>query len=176
MQSPFPVLLGCCAALACGCVAGPYHIGNESLFPAGIETVYVPVIESASFRRDLGERLTEAVIKEIERRTPYKVVGDPRADTILTAKIVGETKHLVAQSLTGDPRESEINFQVQVSWLDRRGSPVRDLPKIPLPADCVTVSAASDIVPEVGQSMATAQQRAIQRLAEQIVSLMEVPW
>jgi len=31
-------------------------------------------------------------------------------------------------------------------------------------------------VPEVGQSVETAQQEAIQRIATQIVSLMEKPW
>jgi hypothetical protein len=163
-------------ALMAGCLAGPYRVGNESLFPQGIETVYVPAIESVSFRRDLGERLTEAVVKEIERRTPYKVVGNPHADTTLTVQLVGETKHLLVQSRTGDPRESEINLQVKVIWQDRRGTPIHDMPAVPLPADFVTVGAASDIVPEVGQSVATAQQRAIQRLAEQIVSLMQVQW
>ena len=32
------------------------------------------------------------------------------------------------------------------------------------------------MIPEVGQSVATTQQQAIQRLAEQIVSTMEEPW
>ena len=43
-----------------------------------VSTVYVPMIESGSYRRDLGERLTEAVAKQIELKTPYKVVGRRR--------------------------------------------------------------------------------------------------
>ena len=159
-----------------GCMPHAYQFGNQSLFPPGIETVYVPVFESASFRRDLGERLTEAVVKEIERRTPYKVVSNPNADTILRGRIVGETKRLLVQTRPGDPRESEINLKVQVSWLDQRGNPLRNGPPIPLPADLVHFGVANDLVPEVGQSVATAQQKAINRLAEQIVSLMEAPW
>ena len=46
-----------------------------------IKTVYVPVFKSITFRRDVNLMLTELVIKEIERRTPYKVVGSPRGPT-----------------------------------------------------------------------------------------------
>ncbi|HKD37640.1 MAG TPA: hypothetical protein VKB78_12600, partial [Pirellulales bacterium] len=38
-----------------GCAG--YHVGNASLFPADIHTVFVPMFESDSFRRDLGEQL-----------------------------------------------------------------------------------------------------------------------
>ncbi len=66
----------CCLLLLSGCAA--YHIGNSSLFPPDIHTVYVPMFESDSFRRDLGERLTEAVCKEIER--PHDVQGGRHAE------------------------------------------------------------------------------------------------
>jgi hypothetical protein len=50
--------------------------------------VYVPVFRSTTFRRDVQLHLTEAVIKEIERRTTFKVVGTPEeADTILEGTI-----------------------------------------------------------------------------------------
>jgi hypothetical protein len=163
------------ASLA-GCLGMNYQFGARTLFPEGIETVYVPVFDSSSYRRELGEELTEAVVKEIERRSHYKVVASPSADTVLTGKITAETKHLIFQTLQGDPREMEVNLQVKVSWVDRRGSPVREIPPVPVPSAAVDVSAASSVVPEVGQSIATSHQRAIQRLAEQIVSLMEKPW
>jgi hypothetical protein len=159
-----------------GCVGYGYHIGNASLFDSNIETVYVPMFESNSFRRDLAERVTEAVIKEIESHATFKVVSDPKADTILTGKITSDTKHLLVQTLNGDPRDMEITLQVKVCWMDRRGNKLRDCPAIPIPADCVSVGAASDLVGEVGQSVATSQQRAIKRLAQQIVGLMETPW
>jgi len=163
------------ASLA-GCLGMNYQFGARTLFSADIETVYVPVFDSSSFRRELGEELTEAVVKEIERRSHYKVVASPSADTILTGKITSDSKHLLFQSMQGDPREMEVGLQVQVSWVDQRGSPIREIPAVPVPSAAVNVSAASSVVPEVGQSIATSHQRAIQRLAEQIVSLMEKPW
>ena len=159
-----------------GCLAN-YQFGARTLFPENIETVYVPVFASSSLRPQLGEELTEAVVKEIERRTPYKCPRHaPPADTALIGAIVSEQKHLLFEIPTGDPREMEMNLSVKVSWLDERGRPVRDIPAMPVPAAAVDISAASDQVPEVGQSTATAHQRAIQKLAQQIVSLMEKPW
>src|ERR1700747_3606214 len=74
-----------------GCAG--YHVGTAGLFPPDIHTVYVPIFESESFRRDLGEQLTEDVCNEIEARGPLKVVGTPNADSVLTGRIKADTKH-----------------------------------------------------------------------------------
>jgi hypothetical protein len=161
-------------ALAGGCAA--YHIGNQSLYPEGIQTVYLPMIRSNSFRRNLGEWLTEAVAKEIERKTPYKVVNDPLADSTLTARIVGESKTGLVPALTGDLREIQVAMRVDVSWIDRQGRILREHATVPMPQELVNVTGTGDVVPEVGQSIATGQQQAVERLAEQIVGLMERPW
>ncbi len=157
-----------------GCAA--YQIGNRSLYPAHIETVYVPVIESASFRRNLGERLTEAVMKEIELRTPYKVTGDPNADSVLRCRLVSDTKRAVIPGRTGDPTQLQVGMQVAVSWTDRRGAALRQFEPLPLPPEIAFVTGNANLVPEVGQSVATAQQEAIQSLAQQIVGMLENPW
>lgn len=157
-----------------GCAG--YQIGNQSLYPCEIHTVYVPMFQSVSFRRGLGERLTEAVAKEIEKRTPYKVVGDPCADSVLSGRIVADSKHVLVPDLTGDARESQLEMKVEVNWVDRKGRLLRDVASVPMPVEIADVSGTSNVVPEVGQSIATAQQEAICRLAEQIVGLMEKPW
>ena len=48
-----------CSLLLAGCAG--YQVGTDSLYAPDVATVYVPMIESDSYRRDLGERLTEAV-------------------------------------------------------------------------------------------------------------------
>ena len=161
------VLLGGCAA---------YHIGNQGLYPEGIHTVYLPMIRSNSFRRGLGEWLTEAVAKEIEKKTPFKVVNDPNADSTLTARIVAESKTGLVLARTGDQRESQVALRVDVSWIDRQGRMLREHAAVPLPQDLVSVTGTGDFIPETGQSVATAQQKAVEQLAEQIVGLMEKPW
>jgi len=166
------------AALLLGCLAGcaGYQIGNRSLYPTHIRTVYVPMFESASFRRGLGERLTEAVMKEIELKTPYKVTGDPGADSVLSGRIVRETKRLLVPTRSDEPRELQTDLQVEIRWVDRRGSAIRSVQAIPLPPQLARVGATGDVIPQTGQSIATGHQTAIQRLAQQIVSMMEVPW
>ena len=84
-----PRIERCALLLLLGWLSGcaGYQIGNQSLYPPDIHTVYVPMFESKSFRRDLGERLTEAVAKEIELKTPFKVVNDPNADSVLTGRL-----------------------------------------------------------------------------------------
>jgi hypothetical protein len=158
----------------CGCAG--YQIGNQSLYPTEVRTVYVPVFKSTSFRRNLGERLTEAVVKEIEAKTPYKVVNDPTADSTLSGTIVQEGKTVLVPNLSGDAREVETAMNVRVSWVDRKGRMLREDKMIPLPTEIAEVSGTGDVVAEVGQTVATAQQQAICRIAEQIVGLMEKPW
>jgi hypothetical protein len=157
-----------------GCAG--YQLGNQSLYPTDIQTVRVPIFQSSSFRRELGEMLTEAVVKEIEKRTPYKVVRDANADSVLIGRITSETKHLLVETLNGDSREVEIDLVVNVRWVGRRGEVIRQGPPMKMPADAVDVNAASHITPEYGQSMGTAQLQAVQTLAERIVNLMQTPW
>lgn len=160
--------------LFAGCAR--YQVGSESLYAPDIATVYVPMIESDSYRRDLGERLTEAVIKEIELKTPYKVVGTPDADSILSVKLLGDSRHLLAENSFDDPRLSESAVYSEVSWLNRRRLPMAPPQSFAMPPELVGIDQTALLVPEVGQSVATSQQQAIERLAQQIVGTMEAPW
>ena len=162
------------AFLLSGCAG--YQIGQRSLYRPDIRTVYVPPVQSNSFRRYLGERLTEAVVKEIELKTPYKVVDSDAADSVLTVKLVSESKRVLTENFYDEPRDIETDFFVQLSWVDRRGDLImnhNDLPAEPL---LLNISQTANFVPEAGQSLNTAQQEAIQRLAEQVVGQMELAW
>ena len=161
--------------LVAGGCAG-YQMGLRSLYPPDITTVYVPMIESDSFRRNLGERLTEAVIKEIEQKTPYKVVGSPDADSVLSARLVRDRKRVLVEDQNDEARKIELDFAVEVSWVNRRGDLIRQQAMLVVPPETVRIGAAASLVPEAGQSIATAQQKAIGSLAEQIVATMELPW
>lgn len=173
-------LLHWCAALvvAGSCVAGcaGYRMGAASLYPPDVHTVYVPQFESDSFRRYLGQMLTEAVSKKITDKTPYQVVGTPNADSVLTGRITYDTKWVVVESATDEPRDSQFQLRVEVNWVDRRGDMIQYMEPIKLPDSLARIALSSDIVPEDGQSNVTAEQDVIDQVAEQIVSLMEAPW
>jgi hypothetical protein len=157
-----------------GCVG--YQVGTGSLYAPDVATVYVPMIDSDSYRRDLGERLTEAVIKEIELKTPYKVVSTPNADSILSARLMTDTRKVLVENAFDDARVSENEIRAEVTWLNRRRLPIAPVQTIPCPPELVTMSGTSNIIPEAGQTVATSQQQAIKRLAQQIVATMEAPW
>jgi hypothetical protein len=164
-------LIGCWTA---GCAG--YRVGNATLYNPEIRTVYVPIFDSDSFRRHLGEQLTEAVVKEIELRTPYKVVGRPPADSILTGRITEEGRSTVIPSRVGGARQSAVRLVVQVAWIDNRGNLLRATGPIPLPTGTETVTETAHLFPEYGQSTTTAYQQALRRVAQQIVGMMEQPW
>ena len=115
-------------------------------------------------------------MKEIEKSTPYKVVDEAHADTTLLGAIVQETKTVLVPDLSGDAREVQTTISVQVSWVDNKNAKIRDDKCVPLPQEIADVSGSSNLVPEMGQTVATAQQEAICRIAKQIVGLMEKPW
>jgi hypothetical protein len=161
--------------LSSGCAA--YRLGNATLYAPDVTTVYVPMIESESFRRDLGERLTEAVINEIEAKTPFKVVGTPDADSVLAARIVNDRKHVTVENQNDDPRAIELNLTAEVSWYNRRRQPLCPPTAVAVPPELfLPMTQTAALLPEAGQSVAGQQQVAIERLAQQIVATMEEPW
>jgi len=151
-------------------------VGAASLYAPDVTTVYMPMIESNSFRRDLGERLTEAVVKEIELKTPFKVVGTPDADSILSARLMDDTKHVTVENQNDDPRVVEHGLGAEVTWLNRRREPLCSPTLVPLPPELLSIGQSSSLIAAGGQSTVSSQQRAIAELAEQIVATMEEPW
>lgn len=162
------------ACLFTGCAT--YRFGTASLYRSDIRTVHVPVFASDSFRRGLGERLTEAVVKEIERRTPYKVVGPAEADSELRGRLSEGRKGVLSENANDEPRNVQTSLAVQVQWVERRGQPLAPDAYLPLPTLAFGAAQSADLVPEAGQSITTAQQAAIEDLARQIVGRMEMAW
>src|SRR5438105_4539764 len=77
-------------------------------YDTNIHTVHVPIFKNNTFRRDVEFELTRAVIREIEAKTPYKVVSDPcRADTELTGTIISLNKFILNRTQLNEVREAE---------------------------------------------------------------------
>ena len=165
--------LGLIILTSVGCTG--YQLGNQTLFRPDIRTVHVPIVQSESFRRGLGERLTEAIVKEIELRTPYKVVDASNADSIFRARLVDEHKRVIAENQFDEARDIETLMILEVSWLDRQGQQLIQRTEIPLD-EGIYITQSASFVPEGGQSLVTAQQEVIQKIASQIVAQMELPW
>lgn len=166
----------CCAGLlvvlqTVGCAG--YQVGSQSLFSPQFRTVHVSQFQSDTLRRGLGEWLTEAVVKEIEAQTPYKVVSQASADTMLSGRIISANKRVLAETINDDPRNLEFELYVEVRWIDRNGNLLMQQAPIPIPRSAVAISESGSFIPEAGQSRTSVQLRDIRRLAKQIVGQME---
>lgn len=158
-----------------GCAG--YQVGHSTLYRPDVRTVHVPVFQSDSLRRYQGERLTEAVIKELEMRTPYKVVAATDSpDSVLSGKIIEENKRVVSETINDDARDIATAFTVEVRWLGRNGELLMQRSAFPMLTPGLDLAADANLIPEGGQSLAVAQQQVYQRLARQIVDQMEIFW
>ena len=169
--APFRCLTGAAVWLVlCGC---GYRFGHHA--DPTIRSVAVPTFTSVADRTGLELQLTEAVQKEIQSRTPFLLAHEDQADTVLRGRLVGVRKRPLSRTITDDPREVEFAFAVEVTWEDRRGA-VLGTRSVPITPDVVPVLSTGMQAVELGQSRATAAQQAVDRLARQVVDLMEVPW
>ena len=162
--------------LLSGCIGLGYQVGSPPLFGPDIRTVYVPMVESDPTRRHLAERLTEAISKRIEERSPYKVVGRPTADSVLECRIAGKNQYVSLVDSFNDPRQKSGELTLEVRWRDRRSQDLRQFEPLPWNEGAGRVTASDSMVAEFGHSLLTSEQNQIDRLADQIVGMMEIPW
>lgn len=204
-----------------GCLERHFSIlgyTTEPQYNRDIHTVYVPIFKNESLRRGLEFDLTRAVVREIESKTPYKVIScADEADTELFGTIFGRYKNILNRNQLNEVREAETALMVNIVWRDRRTGEVLSMPQrgpgvppplpaaipivpptapagvpavaaapgapptgpvplTPVPPPPVAVMSLATFIPELGESLTTAEKKNVDRLAVQIVSMMEKPW
>lgn len=166
--------------LASGCLLGlvtsgcGYTVGNA--FNHDLKTVSVPIFENDTYRRGLEYQLTEAVQKEIQNRTPFRLAQGSDADTRLTGRIVQVRKDVLGENNDDDPRQLQLSIMIRVTWENLRTGEVLATQEVPVAPEAIPLQTQAGFAPELGQSQATATQIAVNQMAKQIVNLMEVPW
>jgi hypothetical protein len=91
------------------------------------------------------------------------------ADSVITAKVVSDRKSILAETVTDEGRAVDVGMIVEVDWTDRAGTPL-------MQRQSLKINHSADFIPEGGQSLTTAQQEVIERVAREIVGQMETPW
>ena len=147
---------------------GSCGYSSRPLFNPAYKTVAVPIFDNKSFRREWEFRLTEAITKNIEYRTPYKVASEDKADTILSGKITSVDENVLTER-TGTilPRESQLTVVVDFTWKDRSGRVL---------VERKGFNRSATEIPQLNERVVDAEQLAIERLAEAIVDQMRVDW
>ncbi len=166
MNRTWPLL----ALLLAGC---GYVVGSP--FRPDVRSVAVPIFQNDTFRKGVEFQLTEAVQKEMQQRG-LQIAEEPYADTRLTGKIVEIQKQVLTESAFDDPRQLQLQYAVVIQWEDLRTGRYLAEQKILLPPEDTAFFGQGQFAPEVGQSLATAKEEVVQRIARQIVNRMEMPW
>lgn len=146
-----------------------YGAGEE--FDPRIATVAVPIFDNRTFYREAEFRLSEALAKEIEHRTPYKVTGADGADTIIRGTILSVDQRLLSRTFDGGlTQEAQVILTVSLEWKDlRSGEIIRQRSRL---------TATGEYIPTrgVGEPYEVAQHEAVAEMAREIVSLMRSDW
>ena len=180
-----PVRLLCCRVKYCATAAAPRQrlfllliltlpgcgYTSTELFPEKVRTVAVPIFQNNTFYREMEFDLTDALIKEIELRTPYKVTDQSVADTILQGEIVSvDQTRLSRQAIGGVPQELELRVTVDFIWKNiNTGELLRERKGMQAVGRYIPTRPISEL-------LTVSQHQANERLATRIVSVMADNW
>ncbi len=168
-------VLGClCAIVAIlqGCSADPSKgYSFESSFDRGIRSVHVPMIQNDTFAKGIEFELTDAVAKEIQRTTPWRVTGEGAADAVLDAKVTAATlRRLSTQRDSGVVQEQAVSITLDFTFRDARtGKTI--VGRKDFRATDVFVP-----VQPVGERLEVGQNAVVQRLAKDVVNELRSEW
>jgi hypothetical protein len=103
-------------------------------YDPNIHTVRLKIFKNTTFYRGLEFELAEALTREIEQKTPFKVVGgDCDADTELSGTIGNYSKNVINRNQLNEVREAQTVLGVEVVWRDLRTGEILSRPVTGLP-------------------------------------------
>jgi len=161
------------ALMLLACALGGCGYSLEPLHPTDVKTVAVPMWQRGSevYRREIEMRLTEALVKEIELATRYKVVSRAKAQTELTGSIDRiEQRVLTFDPDTGMPRELEMTVFVTFQWKDlRKGTVLVERSNFSTAGTYITGA-------PFNRDFFQGSEDVLNKLARRIVQQMETSW
>lgn len=141
---------------------------SRSLIDQNVQSVYVPIFDNDTFRRDLEYDLTKAIKEEILFRTQLKIVDEKHADTILTGILKDVQENVLIENPDAVTIESRVNVFVQFSWLDQRTGRIL--------IDKQNVAASAEFIATRNEDIRTGEIEAFVNTARKIINLMERKW
>ena len=133
LRATFLAILACGAALAAACDSAPTAPGESApgyairdRYPKQYRTIAVILFKNETYDRPLNGELTEALVKEIQSVTPYRISNEARADTVLRGTVrKRQLKELSKSRSTGLSEEVLYEVTVDWEWVDQRtGKPI----------------------------------------------------
>ena len=168
-----PLILVLLSVMLAGC--GFHNSANSSgwhwdtTYRQDIHTVAVPIFTTRDYHRGVEMQLSDALVKKIEEFTPYKVVPQERADTVLEGEIVSiRPSTQVLDPQTATPQQERYTISVNFTWKDLHTGKIL-VSRSDFEQDSI-------YFPTLGEDQAVGSQDAVERLALGIVQEMEGAW
>jgi hypothetical protein len=141
------------------------------LYAKQYKSVAVHIFENSTMQRTIGFMLTDAVIKEIQTRTPYRVIGEQFADTLLTGTVTNVDLDMISGSRTTKlTNEMLIEVTINFEWINlQSGGRIVGRDKFTSSALFIPSQPSSEPI-EIGQFAV------VQQLASDIVDQMQSSW
>ena len=171
-------LVACALLLAAGC---GYKGGGggadddeggyqwSSLYRQDVRTVAVPIFTTTSFDRGVEFNLSEAVVKQIEATTPYKVVPRARADTILEGQVTDVAVNVISTDPNSAiPQEQMLGLTIDFIWKDLRTGRIL--------VERRGFEQTATYYPTLGEGRFVGRQQAVEKLAAGIVQELQADW
>ncbi len=168
---------GALAALALvvslvGCASDPRDgYSWSSAHDESVRTVHVPMFGNKTFFRGIEMELTDAIVKEIQANTPWRVVSQGNADTVLSGTVTNSDLRAVSIGEgSGLVQEQGVEIVLEFAWRNNRTGKVI--------VERKNFKGADIFIPArlVGESLETGQNAAIQRLAKSVVAELRSNW
>lgn len=140
-----------------------YRLGYQA--PPSVYTIAVPIFDNRTFplRRDVEYELTSALRREIQARTPLRLVAESDADLVVFGTVSRFYETVIAEGRRDEKLESNISVTVDLVIEDR----VHDVSWKKRETKVEPFSIAQ------GETIDVARRRAIDNLAEKILVELE---
>ncbi len=110
--------------LLAGAGCGYHTAGKASRLPDSVHTIAVPTFVNKTQTYRIEARLTEAVVREFNSRTKYRIASSPEdADAVLRGTVVStQIEPLTYDSRTGRASSGVVTVRMSVSLTDNKGN------------------------------------------------------
>lgn len=169
---PILLLLTAATTLLPSCAASPSQgYAFDTTFDESIQSVAVPIFRNETTSRGIEVQLTEAVMKEIQQRTPWHLAPSDRADTTLVGVVTATQLRMLSDDpQTGLVQEQAVRITIRFEWRDNRTG------DIIVARDGYSAAGVFSPARNAGDRLELGQRGAIDELARDLVSEMRSGW
>jgi hypothetical protein len=141
----------------------------RSLYREDVKSVAVPIFTNKDFTRGVEFQLTEAIVKELELHTPYKVMPRERADTVLEGEIVEVRRNTISNDARAAiPQEQLYTVRINFIWKDLRTGRIL--------CERRNFEQTATYYATLGEGKYTGQMQNVEKLALGIVQELQADW